>query len=124
MTASPDRVPRRSLLWLAVAAIVAATFPWDLRDHAHWSKVAWIPFATGIVRPTDLLLNAALYLPFGFLLAARMRRAPVVTTVVAALVLSSLMELAQVWSHVRFPSATDVVMNVLGAAIGASLARA
>jgi glycopeptide antibiotics resistance protein len=117
-------VRRPSLLWLTVAAIVAATFPWDLRDHPHWQKVAWIPFATGIVRPTDLLLNVALYVPFGFLLAPRMRRAPIVSTLVGALALSSLMELTQVWSHVRFPSATDIVMNVLGAALGAALARA
>jgi hypothetical protein len=33
------------------------------------------------------------------------------------------MELAQVWSHDRFPSATDVVMNVAGCILGAHLVR-
>ena len=35
------------------------------------------------------------------------------------MLLSASLELAQVWSHVRFPSATDVVMNVAGSVAGA-----
>ena len=60
---------RRNSIYLsgALLLIAAATFPWDFQDHPHWYKVAWLPFVTGIVRPIDLLLNAALYFPIGFL---------------------------------------------------------
>jgi len=112
---------RRLALWLIVLAIVALTFPWDLQDHPHWNKVTWVPFATGIVRPIDLLLNLALFVPLGFLLHSRPSRCRFATALVVALVLSVLVEFAQVWSHVRFPSATDVFMNCFGALLGATL---
>ena len=112
-----------SRTWSPIVAtlvvIVAITFPWDLQDHPHWFKVAWLPFFTGIVRPRDLLANAALYFPIGFLLPARSRRGRVAWAAGVALLVSALLELAQVWSHVRFPSATDLVMNVLGSVVGA-----
>jgi hypothetical protein len=34
-----------------------------------------------------------------------------------------LLEFAQVWSHWRFPSATDLVMNVMGSIAGAAARR-
>ena len=108
--------------WLALSgvtiAIVLVTFPWDLQDHTHWMKVAWVPFLTGVVRPLDAAGNFALYLPFGLLMPGRTRRRRVVAAVAAAFLLSGLTELGQIWSHVRFPSATDLVMNVLGSAAG------
>ena len=110
---------RQIALWLIVIAIAAATFPWDWQDHPHWGKVAWVPFSTGIVRPIDLLLNVALYFPLGFLLSSKSTRSRFATALVAGLLLSTLLELTQVWSHLRFPSATDIVMNVLGSLIGA-----
>jgi glycopeptide antibiotics resistance protein len=112
---------RQIALWLAVVAIVAVTFPWDLRDHAHWQKVAWVPFASGIVRVRDLAGNLALYAPLGYLLSGLGGRRRTVLAVVTALSLSLALEASQVWSHVRFPSATDVLMNVIGAAVGATL---
>jgi hypothetical protein len=60
--------------WFFLAAttcVAVLTFPWDLQNHPHWQKVAWVPFLTGIVRPPDLLGNAALYFPFGVLHAGR-----------------------------------------------------
>lgn len=108
-------------LFAALSVVVAVTFPLDLQDHPHWSKVGWLPF-TGIVRPRDLLLNAALYFPIGFLLASRSRRACVASAAGVALLMSALLEIAQVWSHVRFPSSTDLVMNVIGSVAGAVVA--
>ena len=107
----------------ALAFIIAVTIPWDFQDHSHWNKVAWLPFVTGIVRPYDLLLNAALYLPLGYLVPARFRRRGLVAIGGTAFVISGLLELTQVWSHVRFPSATDSVMNVVGSVAGAALAN-
>jgi len=109
-------------LFAALCVVIAVTFPWDLQDHPHWSKVAWLPFLTGIVRPHDLLINAALYLPIGFLLPARSRRGRVASAAGVALLVSGLLELTQVWSHVRFPSATDLAMNVFGSVAGAVVA--
>lgn len=102
--------------------IVAATFPWDLQTHPHWYKVGWLPFVTGIVRPHDLLINVALYFPLGLFLPVRLRRGRVAWAAGLALLVSSLLELAQVWSHSRIPSTTDVVMNVVGGMAGAIVA--
>ncbi len=105
---------------LSLGLIVVATFPMDLVTwpHAHWRRVAWVPFATGSVRPVDIILNVALYVPFGIYFPAGSWRRGVAIGVPAALALSGTLEFAQVWSHVRFPSATDVAMNVLGASLG------
>jgi glycopeptide antibiotics resistance protein len=104
---------------LVVIAIAALTFPWDLQDHSHWFKATWIPFATGILRPRDLALNLALYVPLGFWLPVRSARRRIAVALAVALLLSTAMELAQVWSHLRIPSATDTAMNVLGSVVGA-----
>lgn len=107
------------LLWIGLIAL--ATVPGDLQNHAHWFKVAWLPF-TGIVRPVDLLLNLALYVPLGLLSPfGRGRWFPVVAL---AFVISMSCEFAQVFSHSRFPSMTDVTMNALGALAGALILRA
>jgi len=100
-------------LWAAV--ILLLTVPWDLQDHAHWYKVAWRPF-TGVVRPLDLVLNFVLYLPFGAWAPGRRDRLLVIGLMAA--LLAGACEFSQVWSHSRFPSMTDVVMNTLGAVAG------
>ena len=117
----PVRPIRRSLfLFVAtVVFIIAVTFPWDLQDHPHWQKVAWVPFLTGIVRPLDLLGNFALYFPFGFFLPLGPRRARPLAAAAMATLLSTSLEFSQVWSHWRFPSATDSVMNIMGSVAGA-----
>ncbi len=108
-----------SPLVATLVVVVAITFPWDLQDHSHWSKVAWLPFLTGIVKPEDILINAALYFPVGFFFPAPSRRRRVASAVGIALLVSAPLELTQVWSHVRFPSTTDLVMNVIGSVAGA-----
>lgn len=114
---------RKSVVTLATFLVALGTFPFDLQDHPHWYKVAWVPFATGIVRPHDIIVNVALYLPLGFSLQAGTVRDRRLLVVLVALALSTLLELTQVWSHWRFPSATDVTMNVAGALLGAVWAR-
>jgi glycopeptide antibiotics resistance protein len=111
---------RTWFLFLAtVAIIIGLTCPWDLQNHPHWQKVAWVPFVTGLVRPVDLLGNVVLYFPFGLFLPVRQRRARLLIVPVLAALLSASLELSQVWSHWRFPSATDVTMNVAGSLAGA-----
>lgn len=98
--------------------IVGATLPWDFQDHSHWRRVAWVPWFSGIVRPFDLLLNALLYAPLGYVLRDRLD-ARYRLVVAIAFVLSTSMEIAQVWSHARYPTVTDVAMNAAGAWVGA-----
>lgn len=114
---------RRAVPVLATVAIIAVvTFPWDLQDHPHWYKVAWTPFTSGIVRPLDLLLNAALYFPLGWYAPGRSVPGRMLVAAALALPLSAALETAQVWSHARFPSATDLAMNLAGAMVGALMA--
>lgn len=105
-----------------VVVIVLATAPWDLRDHPHVYKVSWIPFLSGIVRPVDVLANLALYFPLGYVFPLRGRAGRLAAACSAGLLLSLVMETTQVWSHVRFPSATDLLLNVVGCAAGAMIA--
>jgi len=77
------------------------------------------------VTALDVVFNVLLYVPFGYLFArSRLGGSWVVLTCLAgAVVLSCGTELLQVYSHGRFPSATDVAMNIAGAYIGLRLAR-
>ena len=106
---------------LSAGLVLLATLPRDLQDHPHWQKVAWLPFSTP-VRPFDLLGNVLLYVPLGFALQAAASRDRRLVAMLAGGVLSIALEATQVWSHSRFPSATDVVMNVVGVAAGAAWA--
>lgn len=111
------------LLIASVAVIVAVVFPWgNFQNHSHWAKVAWIPFVSPPVRLRDVLQNVLLFVPFGGAVALQLRP-PVRVAAISAGVFSVLGEWSQVYSHNRFPSATDVVCNVCGAALGAALVR-
>lgn len=116
---------RRDWIYFLVALLViaAATLPFDVQDHPHWMKVAWVPFVSGVVRPIDLLMNAALYLPIGYVLPIASCRRRVATAAGIALLVSLGLEVSQVWSHQRFPSATDLIMNIFGSVAGAAIAN-
>lgn len=123
--AMPER-PERILLLLAVTAVLVATLlPLSgYRAHAHWERVGWIPFADDRSRPWEMAANVLLFLPFGWS-AARVLgggRGGALAAAVAGALLSSSVELAQVFAHGRIASATDVVVNFAGAALGAALA--
>jgi hypothetical protein len=115
----------RGGLWLSAAAVLAADLPWgDFQGHTHWQTVAWIPFVSPPVRPIDVLQNVLLLVPLGFFCGVGARTAS--SALWRALSLGFLLSLAgewtQLYSHLRFPSATDLAANVMGAALGAALA--
>ena len=113
---------RRLGVVAAIAAIVAADFPWgQLQNHAHWYKVAWIPFVSPPVRARDVAENIVLFVPLGVMLALTVRRHVMSATFLIATVLACAGELTQVFSHGRIPSTTDIVCNVAGACAGAWL---
>ena len=111
-------------LWTGV--IVLAVMPWfNFQSHSHWQRVGWIPFVSPPVKLRDIVVNALLYAPWGYFWA-RQRRDPsraVWPVVVLAAALSIATEASQSYSHGRFPSATDVTCNLIGAFAGAEYAR-
>ena len=116
--------------------VAATTMPWSAYyvGHAHWANVEWVPFSRR-VRPADFLLNVLLFVPFGY---AGLRvwaggaggavlptggRRTIATVIVAGCLLSTAVEVFQVYCHGRIPTTVDVISNTLGAWIGTRLAR-
>ncbi len=113
--------------WLLVIVALTVLPLSDFRGHAHWDKVMWIPFRGPYVKPLDVLLNVGLFVPFGAWWPPRRPGRPrrhLLLVLASAALLSCLAELWQVFGHNRFPSATDLVCNVAGAAVGVRLAQA
>ena len=119
-------VPARILAVCLGLAAFAADWPWgDLQNHTHWDKVAWIPFVSRPVTPLDIVQNLLLFAPFGFfvgLTAPRTRGRALVRAALLTLVIAFAGEASQLYSHLRFPSATDLVCNIAGATLAASAA--
>lgn len=114
------------LLWLAwVAVIVAIVLPWgDFQGHTHWEKVGWIPFVTPPVKPLDIVGNMVLYVPFGYCFSrVYSGRTAGIALLMMAAILSVGTECTQLYSHWRFPSLTDVTMNLAGTFTGLYFAR-
>ncbi len=105
----------------ASALLLVADFPWrGFQDHSHWGRVAWMPFVSPPVRPVDIIFNLLLGVPLGLATVSAFPRRTVVVAGVA-LAVSLAGESTQLYSHSRFPSATDLVCNVAGA-VAAALA--
>lgn len=110
---------RPVLLWTGV--IILLVVPWySWQTHPHWERVQWSP-VTSSFKLRDVVGNLLLYLPLGYLARRRWPEAPVGRLVGLALILSLATEWTQVFSHLRFPSMRDVLLNVLGAWAGAVL---
>jgi glycopeptide antibiotics resistance protein len=121
------RARARAILVLWLGFFGSVFFPWrDFQDHAHWYKVAWIPVVWSPWRVLDLIGNIVAFVPFGALVTLAVRRGGAVDWVLGvagALLLALGAEVAQVFSHMRIPSITDVMANVSGAAVGIWLVR-
>ena len=78
----------------------------------------------GLHDPEDLLLNMAGFVPFGFVLAALLRRrfgrgAAFVLTSFSGMLLSLLIETRQAWMPSRTSSLLDLILNTAGTLVGA-----
>jgi len=102
---------------------IPAGYPWgDSVGHAHWTRVGRVPFLSEPIRPLDLAGNLLLGVPFGIFAGLGFERGPLVAGA-TTLILAVFVEAVQVYSHSRFPSATDVVCIVTGAVAAATLVR-
>jgi glycopeptide antibiotics resistance protein len=111
----------RVILWMVV--IVVCVFPWlSLRDHSHWDRVQWIPFGTAPIKARDVVANLLLYVPLGYWWMRLGGTPRAWRGVLVGFLLSVGTEIVQVYSHGRFPSATDVTCNTFGAWLGTGLA--
>jgi glycopeptide antibiotics resistance protein len=115
---------RRAVGWVALVVSLLAGFvadyPWgDWVGHTHWAKVGWIPFYSWPVRPFDILQNLLLFSPVGVASALAVRRRPALVAALLTLPVAFAGEATQLYSHGRFPSSTDLVNNVAGAALAA-----
>ena len=123
----------RTPLWKSFLAgwilliIVLCSFPW-LVEPPQWGRVKWVPLLDLVRSPhrlvRDTIANFVLYLPLGFSYS-KVRWSSGVTLIEAAVIglcVSLSCELYQVFSPVRFPTMTDVLMNTMGALAGASIA--
>ncbi len=124
----------RIAVLVIVLIVHGSLYPWHFRapaepGHAFSALLhAWQP-----IRGRGLILDAAqnvvFYVPLGlalFFALARRRRAGLsaALTLLGAAVLSASMEMAQFFTPSRNTSATDLSLNVAGAAIGVALAAA
>ena len=114
-------------LWLALVLMLTIVPVGQVRPP---QPIAFIPFLDAIQRvadgfssvpdaASDIVLNVIAFVPFGLLAALRWGRRRMSLAIVAAATLSTGIELAQAIEGVgRFSSATDVVTNTTGAAVG------
>ena len=114
----------RLLPAVAALPLLAAAFPWtDLTREPSWHRVLWVPFLSGY-RIKDVILNVLVTVPIGLACGVARHRLAWLTAVGTAGVVSLFCELAQVFAPDRFPSGTDVLCNVLGAAFGLAVIKA
>lgn len=124
----------RIAVLFSVLIVHGSLYPWHFRApaepvHAFSALLhAWQP-VTGRRLILDAAGNVVFYVPFGvalFLALGRRHRAgwSAAVTIVGASVLSASVEVAQLFTPSRQTSASDLLFNVSGAAIGVALAAA
>jgi glycopeptide antibiotics resistance protein len=110
----------RAGLVLSLAAALAVDYPWaNWVGHTHWGRVGWIPFYSWPVSIKDIVQNVILFLPAGYFAGIAFGNRARAWAPLLVLPVSLLGEWSQLYSHNRFPSATDVVCNVVGGFVGA-----
>jgi glycopeptide antibiotics resistance protein len=133
MTLFSGLKPKTEVLWFLLAILsIAPLLPLsNFAGHPHWDLVQWIPFQNFKLSRnvlTDVIGNIFWFMAFGYLLryqlrddSTSLRTIAVITAIAGGISLS--IEFFQVFCHSRFPAMTDVVCNVLGAALGGYLAE-
>lgn len=109
------------VLWLLGWAVFG--LPWTgFPTSPRASRVNLIPFRRSTYRRRDLVLNFVYYVPLGIIGAWLGWGSGAILA--AATALSGGTELIQIFSRDRYPSVTDVILNVCGATAGLVFALA
>ena len=137
-----ERKPARWLVVIAVGIILCVIVLGHHGDSLVQRKVELIPFVSlarnvacltyGACRwrlgalvdlAVDFVGNVLVFMPFGALLASALdeRSHPALTSMMVGAVLSIAFEIAQLWIPGRVVSTTDVILNTLGALLGAEM---
>lgn len=115
-----------AVVFLGIVAAILFTTVWSRGENAQ--APSWIPFYTFVeakLQPElyrTMLMNVFLFQPIGLSLPNLLPKKahPVAVTVVFAMLLSIGVEAAQFHYHLGRCEIDDVIMNTLGAAIGAA----
>jgi glycopeptide antibiotics resistance protein len=104
--------------WIVVVFVLSA--PWIGFDiHPHWERIHLVPFSDPADRPHDIVSNLLLFVPFGWSYAGRKRgMSGVLQGAVLGIAVSVGAEATQLFSTLRYPSATDVLMALTGTLAG------
>jgi VanZ family protein len=122
---------RRVVLIVVVLILYGSLYPWEFHARQLGASPPWIllhswPDAINRYMLWDIVVNIALYAPlgvFGFLAMSEgaPRAVRVVAPVLLALALSASVEMVQLFDDSRQCSASDVLCNVTGGALGVGL---
>jgi len=110
------------VVWMGVIAFLVVPW-WRFRLDPSLEQIQWIPFVSPPIGLRDIVLNAMVYLPLGYWHVKQAVRPSLWHAGIFGLAWSLGTELTQVFDPGRFPSATDVTCNTLGALLGALWAR-
>lgn len=111
-------------MWLVVILCATTVYSNVFVGHSHWMLVKWIPlypYGSWSEYWLDLGQNLLLFLPLGYAqaragLAGTSRPLAVIT--ITGLLISTGIELFQVYSHNRSPATTDIILNGAGSLLG------
>lgn len=114
--------PRRVPWWCWWILLVwAVSFPWaGFTPVPQWNRVHWIPFTDPADKLRDIAANIALFVPFGYSLGgsltrtARSRSLVLAAVLVVSAAVSISAEATQLFSVLRYPSATDATSAIVG----------
>jgi glycopeptide antibiotics resistance protein len=115
-------------LWLGSILFVISLPWWKFDGTPHWNNVQWIPF-NGYVLTTSTLIetgaNFLAFIPIGYLVMRSFTPGIKRLLLLAGLIglaASFSIEGYQLFCHDRVPASTDLLLNTLGAVLGAQLA--
>lgn len=111
------------VLWIPIVWLISV--PWSVMPEtpAVEGRAHWIPFTDPADKPRDFILNALLFVPFGYSFARWRPRLPLTATVGAAALVSLSAEALQLFGSTRYPSGTDIVAAMTGALAGGMALR-
>lgn len=104
--------------WIVLVFVVSG--PWfGVTTSPQWKRVEWMPFTSKENKPRDVIANVLLFVPLGWSFgASRPGRRGAALAIATGFATSLVAESLQVFWILRDPSATDLLTNTCGTALG------